>query len=122
MSLAGESREDRSGWMGNCHVYAPAFIKTPAWATHERLLECPADMTVYPDCCLCKMRADETLCQIVTGPDMPLGLTSEEMHERIWDHFYEPRTEINCAPGFGCSAVPRRRSSRHLRAWRFQCQ
>jgi len=115
MSLAGDHRENRSGWYDNLHIYAPAFIKTPPWATHERLSDVSADEIVFPDCCLCKMRADETICQIVTGVPLPRGLSDEEYRERIWEQYYEPYVEINCAPGFGCNVKLRRRTSRHLR-------
>lgn len=121
MALAGDHRENRSDWFGNFHLYAPAYIKTPAWATHERLANCAADEIVVPDCCLCKMRADETVCQIVTGVPLPLGLSEEEYRERIWESYYEPRVDIQCGPGFGCNVKRRRRSSRHLRAWRYDC-
>ena len=118
MSLAGDHRENRSGWYGNCHIYAPAYIKTPKWASHERLADCKPDEILIADCCLCKMRADETVCEIVTGLPAPRGLTAEEYREQIWDNYFEPRVNVECAPGFGCTVKPRRRSSRHLREWR----
>lgn len=108
-------QEDRSGWFGSCHIYAPAYVKTPKWATHERMANTKPDEIVIADCCLCKMRADETVCEVVTGQPFALGLTSEEIHEQLWDHYYEPHVNIECGPGFGCNVKPRRKSSRHLR-------
>jgi hypothetical protein len=107
--------EDRSGWWGNLHIWAPAVIKTPKWATHERLADVRPDEIVIADCCLCKMRADETVCQIVTGLPLPHGLSESERRERIWENYAEPYVHIECGPGFGCNVKPRRRASRHLR-------
>jgi hypothetical protein len=120
MSLSGEMRESRSGiYGGGVYLYAPAYVKTPAWATHERLdLRC--DEVVIADCCLCKMRADETICEIFTGQPHPKGLDwdamdDEERSNWLWGYYYEPHTKISCAEGFGCTVKRRRRSSRHLR-------
>jgi hypothetical protein len=115
MSLVPRHEKDRSGWIGNVHIYAPACVRTPKWASHERLGNLTADQIVVADCCLCKMRADETVVELVVGPQRPLGQSPEERRETLWDFYFEPYMTIECAPGFGCTMKPRRRSSRHLR-------
>lgn len=115
LSIVPRHEEDRSFNNGILHLWAPPVVKTPAWATHERLTGLAAGDTVVADCCLCKMRADETVCEIVYPLPLPLGLTDAEYRERIWDNYSESYQDIQCAPGFGCNVLPRRKSSRHLR-------
>lgn len=118
MGIVPHNEQDRSDWFGNLHLYAPPCIKTPKWASHERLTDLASDQIVIADCCLCKMRADETVCQIVTGLPFPRGLSDDEFREQIWDNYFEPYVAVECGPDLGCNAKPRRRSSRHLREWR----
>lgn len=119
-NLAGSAREDQSGYYGSAHIYSPAYIKLPKWATHERLSGLKCDDIVVTDCCLCRMRADETTVEIVTGHPLPHGLdldamTEEERSGWLWGTFYESWQNIECGEGFGCTVKPRRRASRHLR-------
>lgn len=124
MSIVPWHEEDRSGWFGNVHLFAPAVITTPPWATHERLSDCAADEIVVADCCLCRMRADETVCTITTAPPLPHGMTPNERMDHIYSnssYFYDASVDIQCAEGFGCTVKPRRRSSRHLREPWYEC-
>jgi len=100
------------------HILYTPTISTPPWATHERLANCAADEIVIADCCLCKMRADETVCVISRAPDIPKGLTRKEWEDWVYGnaaYFYDPAVTITCGEGFGCKANPRRLIGRHLR-------
>ena len=124
-NLPDRRQEERSGWYGNLHMWAPAYVKLPKWATHERLgLKC--DEVVIADCCLCKMRADETQCHITTGPTihglLHDDMTEDERSDALWGNYFESYSTIECAEGFGCTVKRRRRSSRHLReSWYEHC-
>lgn len=119
-TIAPAHEEQRSGWFGSVHMYAPACVITPAWATHERL-GCGRRKTLIADCCLCQMPAYQTLTRV----HLPLRVywwDEAEAREHAWDNYYEPRVEIICGPGYGCNVKPRRRSSRHLREGWYECR
>ncbi len=98
--------------MTSFHILAPPTVAYPKWATHERLSNVTADQMVLTDCCCCRMRADETTVQIIAAPDIPHGMTDDEMHDHIYSnaaYFYDPAQVIECGEGFGCTVNKRRR-------------
>lgn len=101
------------------HIFAPETISLPPWATHERLAGLRGSDKVLTSCCCCKMPADETVCTIVVPPPIPLGMKRKrEVMKWVNSHsayFYDPEQRIECGPGFGCNANPRRKIGRHLR-------
>lgn len=114
--MALQGHENRSGWYGRVHIYAPPTITTPPWATHERLSNVPA--RVFAECCNCWMPAEETVCTI-TGPlQIPLGMPNSEKldwMDTVGGFYYSPYITIKCGPGCGCNINPRRRWGKHLR-------
>lgn len=105
--------------MSFIHICRDNHFQLPAWATHERLSGCPADEMVLTDCCCCRVRADETVCVIRTGPapptgdDWPASDTWEghwsEADRLWWASYYDATHTITCGPGFGCNARPAKR-------------
>lgn len=112
-----------------------AWYRTPAWATHERFNYAP-DCILHPPCCYCRMRADETVASIRFPPDWPDHVETTDPRwstpHPAWDRdreaadwwmsWYEPEVLVECAPGFGCKANPRRRwGADGRRAWLGLC-
>lgn len=104
------------------HILRTDSIARPWWRTDERAPDY-AGNKVWTDCCCCRVPAEQTDCRVISSWDPPHGDLGcyQEQPDLAADAYlptgayYEPRLEVRCSEGFGCTVRPRMKWGRHLR-------
>lgn len=114
----------------DAHLLWTPTMARPWWRTDERIPDYTG-RKIWTDCCCCRQPAAETDCRITVSWEPPVGGFGCYQEEPLpWatdrceiepepptGSYFDPRLEVRCAEGFGCTVNPRKKSGRHLREW-----
>lgn len=100
------------------HILFSNNTPRPWWPADQRLGLQPTER-IWCECCNAYSPASEADARLKIV-EMPIGSFGDYgdggSFLDVMSYCDEPRMEVKCADGYGCTVKPRRRASAHLRA------